>query len=333
VARKVAAMAICEFGPVRQTAPISPTRSEPTAAKMSSAARVGMATAPTIPEKTARMRTIHSPEKIEAHRVRAPAAWLRAVWPTEPPTGWPRKRPAPMLPKPCATKSTLASERDPSSLGADSATPTPWTSTIAATARAPARSDIENAESSGHAGIGTPRGMSPWSLTCAMSAPVMLMTTVGTASATTALNVASRVRPSRRMMARAPAPARTDAGSIRLGWVRTSHAFCRATDPSPSAPVRSGICPAMMFTATPLRKPIITEWLTKRARRPRRSRPAATIAAPAIRVRRNSAAGRSSGLRLSTAEPAARAEALVVVITMSLVLALSPPATGPAKLA
>ena len=43
--------------------------------------------------------------------------------------------------------------------------------------------------------------------------------------------------------------------------------------------------------------------------------------------------GRSSGLRFSTAEPAASAAALVVVITISLVLALSPPATGPAKLA
>jgi hypothetical protein len=159
------------------------------------------------------------------------------------------------------------------------------------------------------------------------------MTTVGTASATTALKVASGVRPSRRMMARAPAPASTDASSIRPGWVTTSHAFWTATDPSASAPVRSGICPAMMFTATPLRNPIITEWLTKWASRPRRSSPAATIAIPAITVRRNSAAGRSSARRPATADPAASAEALVVVITMSLVLALSPPATGPAKLA
>ena len=89
----------------------------------------------------------------------------------------------------------------------------------------------------------------------------------------------------------------------------------------------------MMLTATPLRKPIITEWLTNRVNRPSRSSPAAIIAAPAMSVRRNSAAGRSSGLRFSTADPAASAAALVVVITISLVLALSPPATGPAKLA
>ena len=86
--------------------------------------------------------------------------------------------------------------------------------------------------------------------------------------------------------------------SISLGWIRTSQAFCTATDPSASAPVRSGICPAMMFTATPLRKPTITEWLTNRVNRPRRSSPAAIIAAPAMRVRRNSAAGRSSGLEV-----------------------------------
>ena len=84
----------------------------------------------------------------------------------------------------------------------------------------------------------------------------------------------------------------------------------------------------MMFTATPLRKPIITEWLTKRVKRPSRSSPAATIAAPAMSVSRNSAPGRSSGLRSSSAEPAASAAALVVVITISLVLAVRPPATG-----
>jgi hypothetical protein len=55
--------------------------------------------------------------------------------------------------------------------------------------------------------------------------------------------------------------------------------------------------------------------------------------APAISVRRKSAPGRSAGLNPSTAEPAASAAALVVVMAISFVLALSPPATGPAKLA
>ena len=120
-----------------------------------------MATTPTTPENNARISSIHSPEKIDAHRVRAPAARLRAVWPTEPPTGWPWKNPELRLPTPWAMKSALASERVPSSLGADSATPTPCTSTIAVTASAPASSDHENADSSGQAGSGMPRGMSP----------------------------------------------------------------------------------------------------------------------------------------------------------------------------
>ena len=58
-------------------------------------------------------------------------------------------------------KSWLVSDREPSSLGTDSATPTPCTSTIAATASAPVSSDGEKADQSGHAGSGTPRGMSP----------------------------------------------------------------------------------------------------------------------------------------------------------------------------
>ena len=98
------------------------------------------------------------------------------------------------LPTPWAMKSALASERVPSSLGADSATPTPCTSTIAVTANAPASSDHENDDSSGHAGSGMPRGMSPWSSTRATSAPDRITAIVGIARATTALKAAMRVR-------------------------------------------------------------------------------------------------------------------------------------------
>ena len=79
--------AICEVGPVRRIVVSSPGRSDPTAAKISTAASVGMATSPTTPEKATRMTSIHRPEKIAAHRLRAPTVRLRAVWPTEPPTG------------------------------------------------------------------------------------------------------------------------------------------------------------------------------------------------------------------------------------------------------
>jgi hypothetical protein len=47
----------------------------------------------------------------------------------------------------------------------------------------------------------------------------------------------------------------------------------------------------------------------------------------------NSASGRSPASKLSSAEPAASAAAVVVVITISRVLAVSPPAIGPGQLA
>ena len=54
---------------------------------------------------------------------------------------------------------------------------------------------------------------------------------------------------------------------------------------------------------------------------------------PAIIVSRKRAAGRWSDGTRATADPAANAAALVVVITISRVLAVRPPAVGPAKLA
>ena len=56
--------------------------------------------------------------------------------------------------------------------------------------------------------------------------------------------------------------------------------------------------------------------------------PAATMSTPASRVRMMSACSRSAALKLCSAEPAARAAALVVVITMRRVLEVSPPKIG-----
>ncbi len=95
------------------------------AAKMRIAPSVGMATLATSPEKAARITSIHTPDQISAHRVRAPALLLSAVWPTEPPTGTPRKNPDARLAAPCAMMSWLASDGLPSSFGAASATPAP----------------------------------------------------------------------------------------------------------------------------------------------------------------------------------------------------------------
>src|SRR5688500_12207431 len=57
------------------------------------------------------------------------------------------------------------------------------------------------------------------------------------------------------------------------------------------------------------------------------------MATPASRVSRKSDPGRSSSGTPSSAEPAARAAAVVVEITIRRVLVASPPTAGPARLA
>ncbi len=58
---------------------------------------------------------------------------------------------------------------------------------------------------------------------------------------------------------------------------------------------------------------------------------ASIITPPAIRVSHSIASERSLASTPESVEPAARAAALVVVITMSRVLEVSPPAIGPAN--
>jgi hypothetical protein len=55
--------------------------------------------------------------------------------------------------------------------------------------------------------------------------------------------------------------------------------------------------------------------------------------APARITKMNNDAALSSDATVARYDPAARAEAVVVVITISRVLEVRPPATGPAKLA
>ena len=176
---------------------------------------------------------------------------------------------------PWAMKSTLAFERVPSSLGADSATPTPCTSTIAATASAPASSDHENADSCGPGRQGDAPGDVALVLDLGDVGTEQDHAMVGTAKATTAPNEAIRVRAEHDDDGhRGDADEhRHDRDLARMGH-DVPRLLRRATDPSAGAPVRSGIWPAMMLTETPLRKPIITEWLTNRVNRPRRSSPA-----------------------------------------------------------
>jgi len=118
---------------------------------------------------------------------------------------------------------------------------------------------------------------------------------------------------------------------IRLGWLSTSTALARGNDPWAGAPVRLAIWPQTMLTEIPARKPVITEYETNRVYRPRRARPAPTSAAPARITSSAIAPGRWSGGTPASAEPAASAAADVVVMTISRVCELSPPAMGPAK--
>src|SRR4029453_18950239 len=138
VAPKVTTAAARDPKPVRMMVSISRTRTDPIAANMRIAARVGMATLATAVEKRARINNIHTPDKMDAQRVRAPTATLMAVLATEPPTASPWKHADAMLPTPCAMKLVLEFARVPSGLGALSATPAPCTSTMMAMDKAAA---------------------------------------------------------------------------------------------------------------------------------------------------------------------------------------------------
>jgi hypothetical protein len=60
-------------------------------------------------------------------------------------------------------------------------------------------------------------------------------------------------------MASAPSPVSSDAISILLGWMSMLRALASGNAPCDGAPVRSGICPHTMLTATPVKNPVITE--------------------------------------------------------------------------
>ena len=210
---------------------------DPAAAKIRTAASVGIATCPTTPENTTMISSIQMPDQIEAQRLRAPAARLSAVCPTEPPTGCPLNRPLAMLPMPWATKSPSTLDVEPPALGATSRTPAPCTSTITAIASAPTTRSMENWSSAGSAGSGRPLGMSPMSSTrCTRSSPVTTSTAVGTASARSAPNPPSVVCDAISNSASAPIPVRADAHSIAPGSVTTSNAFATAVLPCAGTP-------------------------------------------------------------------------------------------------
>ena len=111
------------------------------------------------------MTSIQSPAKIDAHLLRAPAVMFKDVAVTDPPTGVPWKSPEARFATPCPMKSELVDEGLPSGFGADSATPAPCTTTIAAMASAPITSPTLRSESRGSTRGGMPVGIWPTSST------------------------------------------------------------------------------------------------------------------------------------------------------------------------
>lgn len=265
VATKVATSAIWEAAPVRQIVRIWAGWIAATEARIRTAASVAIATLPTIPANTSRITSIQIPLRIEAQRLRAPTETESAVCPTDAPTGIPPITPEQRLPMPWPTKSPSTLDGTPSGLGDDSRTPAPWTSTIAAIESAPVTIGSVSRPRSGIPGVGSPLGIEPESETSTTpSLPSRIRTSVGSASASTAENVASRVRPTISRTASAPTPTASVAGSIRPGWTTMSSALASGNGPEAEAPSRSGSWPSRMLSATPVRKPVITECETKR---------------------------------------------------------------------
>ena len=260
VAAKVVITTTCEMRPVRRMVATSPGRSEPMAAKMRMALRAGTAIFATSPEKMTRITSIQTPDQIAAQRVRLPPATLSAVCPTEPPTGMPRKKPAARLPAPCATMSRFGSGRALPGLGAASATPAPWTITMAAMASAPVTMPNDSSLTSGRAGSGMPCGRSPWSPTLAtVPAPASATTTVGITRAISGLTTTRRVRASAARMASALRPVRRAGRSMALGRTSTLRALANGKSPCAGAPVRPATWLQAILTAMPVKNPIITE--------------------------------------------------------------------------
>ena len=161
MAPKVVMTATCEVRPVRRMVAISPTRSEPTAAKMRIAPRVGTRD---LGDQAGEDGQDHQHPHAGPDRCppgRPPTVTFSAVWPTEPPTATPRKKPEARLPTPCAMMSRFGFDGASPGFGAASATPAPWTRTIAAIASAPVTRLNDRSRKSGRCGSGMPRGMSP----------------------------------------------------------------------------------------------------------------------------------------------------------------------------
>ena len=137
VATKVTTIPILPVWLVLQTTPMSLNRSDITAAKISTAASVGIGTSPTTPENATRMISIQIPAKIDAHRLRAPAATFKRRAADRSADGRAVEEPGGQVRHALTDEVAIGDGGPALGFGADSATPAPCTSAIAAMANAP----------------------------------------------------------------------------------------------------------------------------------------------------------------------------------------------------
>lgn len=154
---------------------------------------------------------------------------------------------------------------------------------------------------------------------------------VGTTIATRLANLSTLVRMSTSAVATVSAATPSDTHCTWCRLKRRSSVCVMRLLPSASYPVTVGSWLRIRITAIPARKPVMTEKETKRVSRPNRNRPKMIWKTPERRTSRKSERSRSSSP--TNACPATSAVALVLVMTMSVELASSPPTIGPIMLA
>ena len=267
MATSVVRQATWETRPVRRIARKAPVRSEPIAAAISTAARVGMSTWPTTPENATRISASQTPAAI-AQRPRAPAATLIAVWLTEPPTGWPRKRPESTLPTPWARSRGYASS---AAVGVQRRLAHPGALDQHERRHGQRAGDEVEGQVEGQVGG---RAGTAWAGRSGIGPDVVDGLDRGGVEregehgrddqAISEDHADRRVRASPKRITSASSPAASDGGSIRPGCVTRSQAFREGERP---AHVRAGQVAQLTqhdVGGDPVRKPIITECGTKR---------------------------------------------------------------------
>ena len=226
---------------VFQTTPMSLNRSDITAAKISTAARVGIGTRPTTPENATRMISIQMPAKIDAHLLRAPAATLSDVLLTDPPTGVPWKNPEARFATPWPMKSRLVLGRRSARVRRGLGHPGALHQRDRGDGNAPLITPTVRSLRCGNTSGGSPLGIAPTSATVCDVVQIQQGDDDGRDDDGDQRREQRDLGPAEQEHHRQRGHRRrcADADSMPVGWVMTYQAFCAATPPSvgdPSSP-------------------------------------------------------------------------------------------------